>query len=113
MVLPGLVSALLTMIITFLLWRIARTLREGDPFAPGNARRILIITVCVAGYGLLVEPARVLATRLLLADTPERNLVDVGWSINFQPIGFALLLAALVTIFRRGVRLSEDVKGLV
>ncbi|GAA2881185.1 hypothetical protein GCM10010517_44080 [Streptosporangium fragile] len=111
--LPSVVTALLTTILTFLLWQVARTLRSGDPFMSRNARRIFIMAGCVAGYGLLVEPLRTLVAVIMVDGTPAEGMVDADWPFAPAPIGFALLLAALGTIFRKGARLREDAERLV
>lgn len=113
MYLPSVVTALLTAILTFLLWRVARTLRQGDPFVPRNARRIFLMAGCVAGYGLLVEPLRTVIAVVLVRGTPADGMIDTDWPFAAAPIGFALLLAALGSIFRRGAGLREDTEGLV
>ncbi|MFC0863698.1 DUF2975 domain-containing protein [Sphaerimonospora cavernae] len=111
--LPSVVTALLTTILTFLLWQVARTLRRGDPFVPRNARRIFLMAGCVAGYGLLVEPLRTMVAVIVVGGTPAEGMIDTDWPFAPAPIGFALLLAALGTIFRRGAALREDTEGLV
>ena len=110
---PSVVTALLTTIIAFLLWQIARTLRSGDPFVPRNARRIFIMSGCVAGYGLIVEPLRTLVAVIMVDGTPAGGMIDTDWPFTPAPIGFALLLIALGSIFKRGARLREDAAGLV
>ncbi|GAA0423675.1 hypothetical protein Acor_44330 [Acrocarpospora corrugata] len=110
---PLVVGALLTAIIVFLLWQIARTLRSGDPFVPANARRIFLMAGCVAGYGLLVEPLRTFVAVYMVDGTPAEGLIDTYWPFTAAPVGFALLLIGLGTIFRKGARLREDADGLV
>ncbi|MEV4378797.1 DUF2975 domain-containing protein [Streptosporangium sp. NPDC049644] len=110
---PSVVTALLTAIIAFLLWQIARTLRSGDPFVPHNARRIFVMSGCVAGYGLLVEPIRTLVAVIVVDGTPAGGMIDTDWPFTPAPIGFALLLIALGSIFKKGARLREDAEGLV
>ncbi|MEU4834770.1 DUF2975 domain-containing protein [Streptosporangium sp. NPDC023615] len=110
---PSVVVTLLTAVITFLLWRVARTLRAGDPFVPRNARRIFTMAGCVAGYGLIAEPLRTWVAVITVDGTPAEGMIDTDWPFAPAPLGFALLLAALGAIFRKGTRLREDVRGLV
>jgi hypothetical protein len=110
--LPSVVIALLTTIIAFLLWQVARTLRSGDPFVPRNARRIFTMAACVAAYSLIAEPLRAWAAMILVAGTPAEGMVDTAWP-SPAPLGFALLLAALGAVFRQGTRLRKDVEGFI
>jgi hypothetical protein len=110
---PSVVTALLTTVIAFLLWQVARTLRSGDPFVPSNARRIFTMAGCVAGYSLIAEPLRTWAVVTTVRGTPAERMIDTAWPFTWAPLGFALLLAALGAIFRRGTRLRADVEGLV
>ena len=90
-----------------------RTLRDGDPFTPVNGRRILTISLLLIGAGLTEGPIRGLLAWTQVNGTPAEPLVDIGYSISIQQIGFGLLLAALAEIFRRGARMRADVDGLV
>lgn len=107
--LPALVVAL----IALLLAQVARTLRAGDPFIPVNARRISTISLLLIGAGLTEGPIRGLLAWTQVNGTPAERLVDIGYSISVQQVGFGLLLAALAEIFRRGARMRADVDGLV
>ncbi|MBB2914424.1 hypothetical protein FHS43_005736 [Streptosporangium becharense] len=110
---PSAVTASLTVVITFLLWRVARTLRSGDPFVPRNARRIFVMAGCMAGYGLLVEPLRTVTAVVMVEGTAAEGLIDADWPFNPVPVGFALLLVALGAVFREGARMREDAGKLL
>ncbi|WP_431782380.1 DUF2975 domain-containing protein [Streptomyces chumphonensis] len=111
--LPEIAGGLVLALVLVLLLRMARGLRDGDVFAPENARRLIVIavTVVVAGaFGPLLEAG---TTALLLRGTPAADLVPFSYEFSFAYLLLAFLVAALAEVFRRGAGLRADTEGLV
>jgi hypothetical protein len=111
--LPVLLVAALAALVIVLLLRIARTLREGDPFVPANARRLTVIALTVLAGAVLVPLSFAITTDLLQQDTAAEDVVAFSASLSALPILVGLLIAALAEFFRRGTKLREDTEGLV
>lgn len=99
-----------------LAWLLLRSIREGRPFDRRNPRRIVGLAglVVLGGLGgpLLDGLARFSVLDHLGATGPESPfLLDATWDL--APLVLAGLLLALADAFRRGVRLTDDVQGLV
>jgi hypothetical protein len=106
-------GGLLTAMVLALLLRIARTLRQGDPFVAINARRLYLIAVLVGIGG----QATVLLTAwgrlgiLYHPDVAPYVLTDVSTTI--VPLFAGLGIAVLAEVFRQGTRLRAELDGLV
>nr|WP_242646957.1 MULTISPECIES: DUF2975 domain-containing protein [Streptomyces] len=110
---PGLVGAVLLLVIFDVLLRLARTFRTGDFFVPANARRLLVIAGLVFLIGTLPPALDVLTTHLLVDGTPVGQAVRTPYSLDTVAVFGALLTAAAAAAFRQGARLREDAEGLV
>ncbi|WP_306369045.1 hypothetical protein [Nocardiopsis sp. CC223A] len=114
---PSLVQAVQAAVVGLLLFRVARTLRTGDPFAPVNAVRVLVCAVVVLAGGLLASALRALGHRAVVEGAagaspgtpPLEPVVDLPVVAMVLGIG----LAAAGGFLRRGAVLREDVRGLV
>ncbi|GCB43122.1 DUF2975 domain-containing protein [Streptomyces sp. NL15-2K] len=113
LILPGLVSAVLLIVILEVLIRLTRTFHSADFFAPQNSRRLLVISGAILLIATLPPALDVLTTNLLLDGTPLQRAVHTAYSINTVALFGALLTAAAATAFRQGTRLREDTEGLV
>jgi hypothetical protein len=111
--LPELIAAALALVVVWQLVRLVRTLRAGDPFVPGNARRLTVVALAVIVGGAAVPLADAITTDLLQRDTAVDGLVSFSASLDFLPFLIGVLLAALAEFFRRGARLREETVGLV
>jgi hypothetical protein len=111
-----LTQILLIVVGLWLLWGLARSVRRGAPFEPANVRRL-------RGLGFLLVlgvPAAELvnwALRLSLFNSlPESEFGDFG-SPGLNVPGAALLAGLgvfiLAEVFAHGLRLRDDVEGMV
>jgi Protein of unknown function (DUF2975) len=110
---PGIVTSAMTLLVIYLLIRIARTLQAGEPFAPPNARRIRMFAVVVLIVGVLGPIIETVTTGLLVEGSPVADVIAVEAHISGPPILVGLLIAALAEVFARGTRLRQDTEGLV
>lgn len=106
----GLVGAYITYRVLRELLAIVATVRDGDPFVTGNARRLQTIAWYVlAGEGLRLLVGAIVwgASRFL----PAIDDIDVGFS--FAPWLAVLLLFVLARVFDQGARMRADLDGTV
>lgn len=105
---PVLVAAVLWLIL-----RMLRSARRGDPFTPANLRRMQGLAVLVGVGGTLVAWSGTLLDRWLLENSAVAPIVANGYYFSFVPLVGGLLIAALAEVWRRGIQLRDDVEGLV
>ena len=110
-VLLGIVGAYLVHRVLRELLAIVDTVRDGDPFAAGNSRRLQAIAWWVlAGEGVRL----LIATVVYAAAKASPGLkmdIDVGFS--FAPWLAVLLLFVLARVFEQGARMRTDLDGTV
>ena len=101
----------------WLLLRVLRTLRTGEPFSRTNLRRVrgLAVTLFAAAY---VWAAVGAIGRWHFADAAEAAVgpgvsIDRWIGVPVWPLVTALVLGAVGEFLRRGAALREDVDGLV
>lgn len=109
---PQVLDGLLIGTGAWLILRLARTLRAGDPFTPANARRLTLLAL-VVGIGSTASQMLHIASTLAVLDIAPGGPYVAGGVISFLPLLLMLALAALAEVFRRGARMAQDVEGLV
>jgi hypothetical protein len=88
---------------------IVDTVRDGDPFVPGNARRLQVIAWWVlAGEGL-----RLLVAAIAWGASSPAQALDVGVGFSLAPWLAVLLLFVLARVFAAGARMRDDLEGTV
>jgi hypothetical protein len=95
-----------------LLLRVVLAALAGEVFVPANARRLLTIALLMVGGGVLVPASQFAATTWLLRSERLTN-VDAPIDFPLLPVWGGLILLFFAEVFRRGVRLRQDVEGLV
>ncbi|MFE0645081.1 DUF2975 domain-containing protein [Streptomyces sp. NPDC058877] len=111
--LPEVVGSLLLLLVLTLLFKMARTLRDGDAFVPANARRLGTIGLTVLAHALLAPILPAVTTELLVSGTPMAEQVPFSATFTGGYVLLALLVLALGEVFRRGTKLRADTEGLV
>ncbi|MEU6241499.1 DUF2975 domain-containing protein [Streptomyces sp. NPDC047024] len=111
--LPEIVGSLLLLLVLVLLFRMARTLRDGDVFVPKNARRLSIIGLTVLVQAVLSPVLPALTTALLLRAGGVSDEVPFALTFSGEYVLLALLVLALGEVFRQGTKLRADTEGLV
>ena len=92
-----------------LLLAIVDTVRAGDPFVAGNARRLELIAWWVlAGEGL-----RLLIGAVAWAATTGVESIDLELGYSVAPWLAVLLLFVLAKVFAEGTRMRTDLEGTV
>ncbi|BCB76241.1 hypothetical protein GCM10022251_25550 [Phytohabitans flavus] len=94
----------------FLLVRIVREARRGDPFTAGNVRLLRRLGVTLLAGGIAADLIEELAYRALVApiiDGPVGGFIWSGWWLS----GIAFL--AIAEVFKRGVRMRVELDGVI
>jgi uncharacterized membrane protein len=115
--LPGLLGAVVTITVAWLLFQLLRTTQAGDPFTRPNVRRINTIAVIIGFSGLLLQFAQDIAHNAMSISDRLPGPSDVAGSphppFTLLPVVVMIVLLIIGEAFRRGVALREDVEGLV
>lgn len=106
-------TGLLTVAVLALLLLIVRTLRRGDPFVPGNARRLYLIAALVGIGGEAAAALRAWGEAGVLAHAAVAPYVLQGTHIGLVPLAVGLGIAVTAEVFRQGAELRAEVEGLV
>jgi hypothetical protein len=99
-----------------LLLPVLTSIREGEPFRPGHARRFSVLAGVVAVYGVAGPLLPAAATSSVLHRTglsQTRVLEPDGAIFGLLPFVVVVGLLVLAEAFRRGEQLADDVEGLV
>jgi hypothetical protein len=110
---PNLLVALLTLAVLFLLYRIVGTVARGDVFSRTNARRIVWIGLLAGVGGSVAQLVQFAAHRDMVDRSAAAGLVEVPFHFSGAPLLAGALVIVLAEAFRQGVRLHDDVDGLV
>lgn len=90
---------------------IVDTVRSGDPFVAGNARRLRTIAWFVLAGELLRLLVGAIASAAARAVPSFKMDLDIGFS--FAPWLAVLLLFVLAGVFEQGTRMRADLEGTV
>ena len=111
--LPDVVGGLLLLLVLVLLTRMAGTLRDGDVFVPGNARRLSVIGLTVLVQAVLSPTLPAFTTQALVSGTPMAEQIPLSVTFTGEYVLLAFLILSLGEVFRRGTKLRADTEGLV
>lgn len=113
--LPSALVAVAVLVVVRLLLGLLGDLRGGEPFTVANVRRLRGIAVVVGAGAIVFSAAEALCNFVLVSDgalgVGARQVFEL--SLPFAFLAVALALAAIAEAFRVGVRLRDDVDGLV
>jgi hypothetical protein len=109
------VGGLGLLVIAMLLAPVLNSIARGEPFAPGNARRLVLVGTTLAATGLMAPALPAWAGWLVLERTglAATGRFDPAGGIEPLPLVTAALLVVLAGAFRVGERLARDTEGLV
>jgi len=112
---PGLLTFAVVLFVVWLLTGLLRDLGSGEPFTTRSVLRLNLIALTVGLGAAVVTVANVVA-ELGLNDAVLSDEVSTRAFLVDMPFGFLgamLVIAAIAEAFRHGVRLRDDVDGLV
>lgn len=116
-IVPGAVLAVGTVIVVVALLRLLSSIEARAPFAPAAVRSLRVVGATLLAGAVLVTVAGSLANQVVLqaaADLhgePSTFTLDLGAVVVFA--GAGLVCAALAEAFAHGIKLADDVDGLV
>ncbi|QXT62532.1 DUF2975 domain-containing protein [Tessaracoccus palaemonis] len=115
LILPGIVLTMAAISVIVALWRVTASAEKGDPFTIRNVRGLQASGVTLVFGGLLHWLISGIAsgamTDLVLGD--GSIFVAEITSTQFLIFAFGVMMALVAAILERGVKLEEDVEGLV
>ena len=115
LILPGAVLTMATVSVIVALWRVTTSAEKGNPFTLRNVRGLLAsgVTLLVGGllHWLISGIASGAMTDLVRGD--GSIFVAEITSTPFLLFAFGVMMALGAAILERGVKLEEDVEGLV
>ena len=114
LILPGAVLTMATVSVIVALWRVTTSAEKGDPFTICSVRGLLAsrVTLLVGGllHWLISGIASGAMTDLVRGDG---SIFAEITSTQFLLFAFGVMMALGAAILERGVKLEEDVEGLV
>ncbi|NMM32880.1 MAG: DUF2975 domain-containing protein [Phycicoccus sp.] len=113
--LPGLMVAVMTIAIAWLILHLLRSTQAQEPFTTANVKRINTIALAIGLGGMLWQLATAFADNAIYTTGRVPDLDYLPFEATFSPFPlFAMFVIALIAeAFRRGVILRNDVEGLV
>jgi hypothetical protein len=97
----------------WLIYRMARSTRLGDPFSTANEQRLWTLAAVVAIGGSASAWLGEAARAWLVARSAAAGVVTFSFTLSFAPIIAGIVVAMLASIWHVGVGLREDVEGMV
>jgi hypothetical protein len=107
------VTGATTLGVLWLLLAITRTLRQGEVFVRGNARRLQRIALLVGAGGMAAQLLHQFGRAAVLEAATVREQVVATFEVSFLPLVAAFGIGVAAEAFRQGAALREDVEGLV
>jgi hypothetical protein len=105
-------AAIVWMLRKIVLTAVGTETSDGDPFIEANVHRLRIIGLLLLVTPLVSSWAQMAGIELVSRSLPK-DLVAPVFDIPFSYFGLGLLLFVLAEVFKIGVRLRQDVEGLV
>lgn len=112
---PGLILVGMTISIAWLVFQLLRSTQAKEPFTRRNVRRVNLIALIVGIGGVLVQLAQSVADSAIQTSgrLPDPPVLIFEFSFTPVPLVAMLVIALVGEVLRRGVKLRDDVEGLV
>ena len=104
---------LLILACLWLVYRIVRSARVGNPFVERNERRLWALAVLIAGGGFVYSLFTGAVETLLLQRSAAADLTEIQFTVSFLPIIVGLGVAVLASVWHVGIGLQDDVAGTI
>lgn len=104
---------LLALLIAWPIRQMARSTYAGDPFTVENERRLWRISGLVIGGGVAVNVIGGIARDFILQRSAAADLFALEVTLDFLPVVFGLLIAALASIWRHGVAMRDELDATI
>lgn len=111
--LPGLILSIAVGLVAWLLLRLVRRIELGQPFVAASATSLRLVGTTVLLGSVAVSLGVGLADTVVTQRAFDGVADTFGFDVPFMAVIIALLLLALAEAFAQGVRLQDDVDGLV
>lgn len=109
-----LLAVLVGLLVYFLLllWRIVRSVGEGDPFIPANARRLSLMGWSLLAFNLIGILAAIALAQLERFFDEAEAMVQTDFTDGGTWL-LMLVVFVLARVFRQGAAMREDLEGTV
>lgn len=105
--------SLVALAVLVVLLKLVRSARGGDPFTPVNVRRLRLLAVLVGVGGVLAGAGAEMLEAWMLDHSAAAAFTVKEAVLPLNAVLLGLLIAVLAEVWAHGVRLREDVEGLV
>ena len=112
---PGLLGGAVSIAVATLLFQLLRTTQAGDPFTRRNVRRINTMALVVGIGGSLAHLAQGIADNAMYTTgrLPRPDTLFFEMTLPLTPLVVMMVIFLIGETFRRGVKLRDDLEGLV
>lgn len=110
--LPGLALSVAVALGAWLFLRLVQRIERGQPFVAASARSLRLLSITILVGSLAVSLCTGVADSVV-TERALRDVVSFGFTVPFVAVIAAFLVLALAEAFAQGVRLQDDVEGLV
>ena len=110
---PGLLLSAAVGLVVLQLLRLVRNIQDGRPFDATSARALRLIGATVLAATFVVGVGTGVADAVVSDRALSGDGVSMSVSTSFVPLVAGLLVLALAEAFAQGVRMQDDVEGLV
>ena len=110
--LPALALSVTVVLGAWLLLRLVQRIEHGQPFVAASAQALRLLSMVVLVGSLAVAFCTGVADSVV-TERALRDVVSFGFTVPFVSVIAAFLVLALAEAFAQGVRLQDDVEGLV
>lgn len=112
--LPGVLVAAVTVASIWLLLRVLRAIGSGDPFGPGQVRRLRVLAGLLILGPAIAWGVGLVAHGILLGGVDLGGLpITVETELPWMPMIAGLVVALVAEAFKVGSGLRDDVEGLI
>ena len=111
--LPGVLLSVMGVTIAVVLLRLVQRIQAGTPFVAASARSLRLVGFVLLGGTIALGVGTGIADRVVRSRTFTESDVATSFTFSFLPVLAGLLVLALAEAFAQGVRIQDDLEGLV
>ncbi|MCW2817927.1 MAG: hypothetical protein JWR42_714 [Marmoricola sp.] len=111
--LPGMLLSALAVTVAVLLFRLVQRIQAGTPFVAASASSLRLIGLTLEASTLIMGVGNGIAGSVVHARALTATELRLSFDFSLVPVIAGLLVLALAEAFAQGVRMQDDVEGLV
>lgn len=106
-------APMLTSVGIWVLFRLIRSMRSGDPFTNANERRLWLLAGVIGIGGTLNSMVKAFTDLLLIQRSAAADMFEVSATVSFLPLILGLVIALLAFVWRIGITMGEELEGTI